>query len=223
MGIDSMPSLQGIIRHLETTYFTTAAIPEDELAACLPFSPALFQLRCCTWREGRLSSLGCAGWPGGLYTAPALLHTAESGRAVFSHSPCAARPSGSIRVVVEVLSVCDGSAPFQQGGSAEPEQTIYQERHKERHQPQAPHSTAAVPRWDFPVPPQGKTAAVPRGKRENISQGTLWVQCDRAVCAIRTGTGAAIHGQADPALVFPPGTSEPPAKPTAGSAAVRAQ
>lgn len=37
MGIDLMPSLQGIIRHLETTYFTTAAIPEDELAACLPF------------------------------------------------------------------------------------------------------------------------------------------------------------------------------------------
>lgn len=72
-------------------------------------------------------------------------------------------------------------------------------------------------------PHREKTAAVPRGKRENISQGTLWVQCDRAVCAIRTGTGAAIHGQADPALVFPPGTSEPPAKPTAGSAAVRAQ
>lgn len=74
--------------------------------------------------------------------APACSHTAKAGRAVFFcllHSPCAARPapSGSIRFTVEVLSscVCDGSAPLERGGCAEPAQTIYPGKHKGRHQP----------------------------------------------------------------------------------------
>lgn len=165
--------------------------------------------------------------------APAVLHTAKSGRTVFfclPHSPRAARPtaSGSIRFMVEVLCSC---LPVmgQHLSSVVDLLSLYkpstQESHKERHQAWAPHRTAAVSRWAFPVPPQGRTAAVPRGalKEAEHSQGTPWIQCDRIVCAIRTGTGAAIHDQPDPALVFPPGTSESPPKPTPGSAADSAE
>ena len=37
IGIDLMSSVQGILRHLEATYFGTAATPLGELAACLHF------------------------------------------------------------------------------------------------------------------------------------------------------------------------------------------
>lgn len=109
-----MPSLRGIIRHLETTYFTTAAISEDELAACLPFPRYLlfFSQDVALGERRDLQQPGvCRLASSAVQQLQPCCHTAKSGGTVvfcLLHSPCAVRPtpSGSISFTMEVLCSC---------------------------------------------------------------------------------------------------------------------
>lgn len=96
------------------------------------------------------SSQGCAGCQQ-CCAAVLCCHTAKSGRAAFfcqPHSPCAAgpAPSGSTRIIVEVLCscVCGGSAPSRCGASAEPVQTFHPAKAQGKAPAPTPHCTAAA-------------------------------------------------------------------------------
>lgn len=58
-----MPSVQGILRHLEATYFRTAATPLGELAACLHFprDVLFFSLDAVPGEKSYLQQSGFAG------------------------------------------------------------------------------------------------------------------------------------------------------------------
>lgn len=158
--MDSMPSVQGILRHLEATFRICSHGPRR--ACCLPAFPqtqALFQPRCCTWRaeQSYLQQPGICRLAGSAVRQPQLCcHTQQKPgrRTAFSvhHTMnCAARPtpSGSIRFVVEVLCscipMCDGSAPFECNGFAEWVQNhLPGKATKKGTSPGPPHRTAMV-------------------------------------------------------------------------------
>lgn len=74
-----MSLVQGILRHLEATYFGTAAIPLGELAACLrvPSYTLFFSLDVLPGEKRRViySSPGFAGWLAVLYGSPSCAAT----------------------------------------------------------------------------------------------------------------------------------------------------
>ena len=74
-----MPSVQGILRHLEVTYFGTAAIPLGDLAACLHFPRYMlfFSLDVVAGEKRRViySRPGFAGWLAALYGSPSCAAT----------------------------------------------------------------------------------------------------------------------------------------------------
>lgn len=74
-----MPSVQGILRHLEASYFGTAAIPLRQLAACLHFPRYIlfFSLDVLPGEKRRViySSPGFAVWLAALYSSPSCAAT----------------------------------------------------------------------------------------------------------------------------------------------------